>query len=97
METIINKEMNTTKHIIKAKAGLALAGMSGILGAVAYYGFWPKPSPILVLAILTAAVLGLYLGILTRQTGLGKQAIAVGGINTIIWLVIAIAIQFAKS
>jgi hypothetical protein len=85
-----SNDTNTDKQTTTAKIALSSAGMSGILGAVAYYGFWPKPSPILVLAILAAALLGLYLGILTRQTGLGKQAIVVGGINTTIWLVIAI-------
>ena len=96
MKNIINEEANTKKHFIIANLGLASASMSGILGAVTFFCFWPKPSPILVLAILATALLGIFLGVLIRKSGLGKPAMIVGGINATIWLAVGIAVQFTN-
>ncbi|MBI3849346.1 MAG: serine/threonine protein kinase [Verrucomicrobia bacterium] len=76
-------------------AGIALffSGLSGVLG-ITTFCFFPHPPEFLVWSILAAALLGIALGIPSRETRLGKQAIAVGGVNTAIWLIVAVAVQF---
>ncbi len=76
-------------------AGLALffAGLSGVLGTLAFY-LMPKTFPVLDWSILLAALLGIFLGILTREKRHGKSAIVVGSINTGIWLIVFAIFNF---
>jgi len=74
-------------------AGLAMlalfsAGLSGVLGTMAFY-LMPGTSAILDAAIWTAALLGILLGVLSRNSPVGKAAIVIGSIN------LAIALMFA--
>jgi hypothetical protein len=74
-----------------ACVALCCAGLGGVLGALAfcYLPFRPEPPQALVWSIPVAAVLGITLGFITRKSRLGKTAIAVGGINAAIWLLMA--------
>jgi hypothetical protein len=57
----------------------------------------PKTFPVLDWSILLAALLGIFMGIKTRQTRLGKMAIVVGSINATISLVVAATITFQSA
>jgi len=72
---------------------LLCAGLGGVLGTLAF-SLMPKTSPVLDWAILTAAMLGIGLGIPARRTRLGQGAIVVGNINVAVWLFIMIASNF---
>ena len=77
----------------RAAIALIFARSSGVLGIVTFC-FWPHPPEILVWSILVAALVGIALGIMTRKSRLGKQAIVVASINAAIWLIIGISVQF---
>jgi predicted Ser/Thr protein kinase len=72
-----------------AYAAMSFAGLSGLLGAVAFR-FWPVSSPLLVGAILGSALLGIGLAIPVRRLALGKTALVVGAVNTAIWVVVSL-------
>jgi serine/threonine protein kinase len=78
-------------------AGVAMffSGLSGVLGFTAFC-FFPHPPEFLVWSILVAAQFGITFGILARGTRLGKQAIGVGGVNTAIWVIVAVGVQFTN-
>jgi len=71
---------------------LFFAGLSGVLGAVTFC-FWPNPPAGLVWSIPVAALLGIFLGISARTHRLGRRAIAIGGVNLAIWLVVLAAVS----
>jgi serine/threonine protein kinase/tetratricopeptide (TPR) repeat protein len=71
----------------QASGALFVAILSGVLG-VATFGLWPEAPGILVFSIPVAALLGLLLGIRMREYRFGRWAVAVGGANLAIWLVI---------
>ncbi len=74
-----------------AYVALCCAGLAGVLGTAAFccLPFMPEPPQLLIWSIPAAALLGIFLGILTRQTRAGKTAIVGGGINAAIWLLVA--------
>ncbi len=76
-----------------ASAALFLAGLSGVLGIVAFCLF-PNPPAVLVWSIPTAALIGILLGISSRTNRFGKRSITIGCVNTMIWLIVALAVQF---
>ncbi len=67
-----------------------LAGLSGVLGIAALCLF-PNPPATLVWSILAAVLLGIFLGVWARGTSRGRQAMAIGAVNTVLWLIIAAA------
>ncbi len=69
-------------------AAVFFAGLAGVLGAVALFKL-PAPPQVLVWSILTAAVLGIVLGMASRKTASGRRAVVVGVVNLAIWLAIA--------
>ena len=75
-----------------AWVALFFAGLSGVLGIVAFCLF-PNPPEVLVWSILAMALLGIFIGIQTRKARTGKQAIVVGSIDAAIWLVVALAVN----
>jgi predicted Ser/Thr protein kinase len=77
-------------------AALGFAGLSGVLGIVAFCLF-PHPPAILVWAIIGAALVGISLGLGSRDTRPGRSAIAVGCVNTGIWIVVFTICQFIGS
>jgi len=72
---------------------LFFAGLSGVLGIVTFCLF-PNPPAGLVGSIPVAALLGIFLGIPARANRHGKRAIAIGGVNLAIWLIILAAIHY---
>jgi tRNA A-37 threonylcarbamoyl transferase component Bud32 len=77
---------------LPAYIALGFAGSSGALGIVAFCLF-PNPPAILVWSILAAALLGIFLGILTRRTRLGKQAMIVGSSNAALWCIVLLVVN----
>ena len=68
---------------------------SGVLGIATFCRF-PHPPGLLVCSIPLAALPGILMGIKRRQTRLGITAILAGSLNLVIWLAIAIAMQFSQ-
>jgi serine/threonine protein kinase len=87
-----NLSCGSSSGQMPACLALFFAGLSGVLGTVAFC-FWSNPSEILDWSILVAALVGIFLGILTRKTRLGKTAIIGGSINAAIWLAVALAVN----
>jgi predicted Ser/Thr protein kinase len=79
-----------------ARLALSSAGLSGVLGIVAFCLF-PNPPAVLVWSILAAALLGVFLAIPARKSRAGKSAIICGGVNATIWCIVMFAANVIPS
>jgi predicted Ser/Thr protein kinase len=70
-------------------AAITFSSMAGVLGVIVIC-LLPQAPNLLVFSILASALLGFVLGIASRNTTLGRQAMIVGLSNIAIWLIIAI-------
>jgi len=77
---------------LSACTALFFAGLSGVLG-ITVFCLFPQPPVVLVWSILIAALAGVALGVQARQFRIGRQAIVVGAVNTVIWLAVALAVN----
>ncbi len=75
-----------------ARVALFFAGLSGISGIVTFCLF-PNPPEILVWSVLIAALIGIFLGLASHTNRLGKRSITIGCVNTVIWLMVVLAVQ----
>ena len=72
-----------------AYVAIFFACLPGVLGVVTFC-LWPAPPQMLVWAILVSALLGIFVGIPARKFRLGRKAMVIGGIQTAVWLIIAV-------
>ena len=72
-----------------AYAAIFFACLAGFLGVVTMC-LMPTPPQMLVWSILVSALLGIFVGIPVRKSRLGRKAMIIGGIQTAVWLIIAV-------